>query len=174
MQGMNLPDPLHPAIVHFPIVLILLGTVTAGVALFFPRTVLAWFSAAILAFAAVGAIAATWSGDEDEEKAEHAGAVVERILEEHEEWAELSRNAAIIAMLAAVVAASSMKRLPVFSRGAAALTAAVSLGASWCVLEAGHYGGQLVYQHGVGVSLGRHPAAENAGLHRKTHHRDDD
>lgn len=26
MKGMNLPDPLHPAIVQFPIVLIFLGT----------------------------------------------------------------------------------------------------------------------------------------------------
>lgn len=171
---MNLPDPLHPAIVHFPIVLILLGTVTAVAALVFPRAALAWFSAAILGFAAAGAVAATWSGDEDEEKAEHAGAGVERVLEEHEAWAESSRNTAIIAMLAAGVSVFSLKRFPIFSRGAAALTAAVSLGASWCVLEAGHYGGQLVYQHGVGVSQGGPAAFENTARHEKARHRDDD
>jgi uncharacterized membrane protein len=171
---MNFPDPLHPAIVHFPIALILLGTITAVAALVFPRTALAWFSTVILGLASVGSIAATWSGDEDGERAEHAGAGVERILEEHEEWAERSRNAAIIAMLAAGAAALSMKRLPVFSRGAAALTAAISLGASWCVLEAGHYGGQLVYQHGVGVSQGGPAAFENATPHETQRHHDDD
>ncbi len=171
---MNFPNPLHPAIVHFPIVLILLGAVTSVAMVVIPRTALAWFSAAILALAAVGAVAATWSGDEDEEKTEHAGAVVERVLDEHEEWAERSRNATIIAMLAAGVAALSMKRLPVFSRGAAALTAVVSLGASWCVLEAGHYGGQLVYQHGVGVSQDGPAASDNTTRHEKSRHRDDD
>lgn len=171
---MNLPDPLHPAIVHFPITLILMGTVAAVAAVVFPRAALAGFSAVILAFGAAGAIAATWSGDVDEEKAEHAGVAANQVFEEHEEWGERARNAAILGALAAGVAAFSLKRFPGFSRGAAALTAAISLGASWCVLEAGHYGGQLVYQHGVGVSLGRHPASENAGLHRKTHHRDND
>jgi len=67
-----------------------------------------------------------------------------------------------------------MKHLPVFSRGAAALTAAVSLGASWCVLEAGHYGGQLVYQHGVGVSQGGPAAFENIEPFKKPRHGDDD
>lgn len=171
---MNLPDPLHPAIVHFPITLILLGAVTAVATLVFPRAAFAWFSAVILASASAGMIAATWSGDEDGEKAEHAGAGMERILDEHEEWAERSRNAAIIAMLTAGAVALSMKRLPIFSRGAAALTAAVSLGASWCVLEAGHYGGQLVYQHGVGVSQGGPASSENAVLHESPRHQDDD
>jgi uncharacterized membrane protein len=171
---MNLPSPLHPAIVHFPMALILLGTVTAFATLAFPRAALAWLSAGILAFASLGALAATWSGDEEEEKAEHAGARVERILEEHEEWAERSRNAAMIAMLAAGAAAISLKRHAVFSRGAAALTAAISLGASWCVVEAGHYGGQLVYQHGVGVSRSGLAAFENAPSSEKTRHHDDD
>jgi uncharacterized membrane protein len=171
---MNLPSPLHPAIVHFPIALILVGAVTAFVTLLLPRVALAWLSAGILALASAGAVAATWSGDEDEEKAEHAGAGVERILEEHEEWAERSRNAAIIAMLAAGAAAFSLKRHAVFSRGAAALTAAISLGASWCVVEAGHYGGQLVYQHGVSVSRSGPAAFENApGPESRRHHDED-
>lgn len=171
---MNLPSPLHPAIVHFPIALILVGTVTAFATLLLPRAALAWFSAVILGLASAGAVAATWSGDEDEEKAEHAGAGVERILEEHEEWAERSRNSAIIAMLAAGVAAFSLKRHAVFSRGAAALTAAISLGASWCVVETGHYGGQLVYQHGVSVSRSGPAAFENAPCPESSRHHDDD
>lgn len=151
---MNIPDPLHPAIVHFPIVLILLGTGTAVATLVFPRAALAGFSAVILAFAAAGAVAATWSGDEDEEKAERSGAAAKQVFEEHEEWGERARNAAILAALAAAAAAVSLKRLPRFSRVMAAITAIVALSASWCVIEAGHYGGQLVYQHGVGVKQG--------------------
>jgi uncharacterized membrane protein len=174
MKGMNLPDPLHPAIVHFPIVLILLGTAIAAAALAFPRTALAWFSAAILASGAMGAVAATWSGDEDEDKAEHSGAAAKQVFEEHEEWGERARNAAILAALAAAAAAVSRKRLPGFSRVMAALTAIVALAASWCVIEAGHYGGQLVYQHGVGVKLAGQASSGKAAPDKKFRHRDDD
>lgn len=171
---MNFPNPLHPAIVHFPIVLIIVGTVAAIVTLCFPRAAFAWFSAVFLALAAAGAVAATWSGDEDGEKAEHAGAAAKQVFEEHEEWGERARNAAILAALAAGVAAVSLRRLPVFSRGVAALTGAVALGATWCVIEAGHYGGQLVYQHGVGVSHGVPTASVNPLNGKKSRHRNDD
>jgi len=171
---MSLPDPLHPAIVHFPIVLILLGTVIAVATLVFPRAVLAWLSAVILALAAAGSIAATWSGDEDEEAAEHAGSAANQVFEEHEEWGERARNAAIIAMLGAAAVAASLKRFPFLSRGAAALTTAVALAASWCVLEAGHYGGQLVYQHGVGVSQGGQAATGKSASGKNSRHHDDD
>jgi uncharacterized membrane protein len=164
---MNLPDPLHPAIVHFPIVLILLGFAMAVLSFLRPAETRSRFTALLLSLAALGAVAATWTGDNDEDRAEKAGPVAEQILEEHEEWAERARNLAIVAALAAGVAAVLQKRSPQASRGAAALTALLALGASWCVIEAGHYGGQLVYQHGVGVST-------QSLIESKTHHPDND
>jgi uncharacterized membrane protein len=151
---MNIPDPLHPAIVHFPIVLILLGAVGAIAALIMPRSELLKLAALLLSLGAAGAIAAAWSGDEDEDLAEKAGTRAEQVLDEHEEWGERARNAAIIAALSAVIAAVSLKRAPRISRSVAALTAVVAIAASWCVAEAGHYGGRLVYEHGVGVRQG--------------------
>ena len=59
---MNIPDPLHPAIVHFPIVLILFGTVSSIAALALPRLDLHRLTGLLLAMGAAGAIAATWSG----------------------------------------------------------------------------------------------------------------
>jgi uncharacterized membrane protein len=167
---MNLPDPLHPALVHFPIVLILLGAVLAVLAVPLRRLWLTRSVALVLALAAAGSLAAAWSGEEDEDVAEHAGGEAERIFEEHEEWGERTRNAAILAALAAGCAAVMFSRMPRAGRGMAALTAAIALAASWCVVEAGHYGGMLVYQHGVGMkSPGEVP---NPG--KPSRHDDDD
>jgi len=171
---MKLPDPLHPAVVHFPIVLILLGTVIAVVAMFASRGVTTRISAIVWALAAAGAIAATWSGEEDEDAAENAGPAAKQLFEEHEQWGERARNAAILAALAAGAAAATVNRLPRFSGGAAVLTAVVSLAASWCVMEAGHYGGKLVYQHGVGVSQSGPAESGKAATREKSGHQDDD
>lgn len=149
--AMKLPDPLHPALVHFPVVLILLGAVLAVLAVPLRRVWLTRSVALVLAWAAVGSLAAAWSGEEDEDAAEHAGAVVESVFEQHEEWGERTRNAAILAALAAGCAAVMFSRMPRGGRGLSAITAAIALAASWCVVEAGHYGGLLVYQHGVGM-----------------------
>lgn len=148
---MKLPDPLHPALVHFPIVLILLGAVLAVAACVWWRAWLVRSVAAVMIVAALGTLAAAWSGEEEEDAAEHGGAAVEQLFEEHEEWGERSWNAAIVAAAMSAGAAALFRRLPKTARGVAILAAITTLPASWCVVEAGHQGGLLVYQHGVGV-----------------------
>ncbi len=147
-----------------------MGAVMAIAAIGLRRAWLSRLTAVMLAFAAVGSLAAIWSGEEDEDAAEHAGAATEQVFEQHEEWGERTRNATIVAALVAGFAAFSLQRLPGIARGAAALTAALALAASWSVIQAGHYGGLLVYQHGVGVKS----PVEAKGAQAKKHHHDDD
>jgi len=155
-----LPDPLHPAIVHFPIVLILIGTAIAVLAVFVRRWHLPWIAATLLICGAAGAFAATWSGDVAEEAIGELPENVGQILEEHEEWGERTRNAAILAAVLAA-AAASLGRFPIVSRSASVATALVALGAAFCVTETAHYGGLLVYKHGVGVSSAASAANAN-------------
>jgi uncharacterized membrane protein len=155
---MNLPAPLHPALVHFPIVLILLGAALAVAAIFFRRAWLAWSVAVVMALAAAGSLAAIWSGENDEDAAERSGAAAEQVLDAHEDWGERARNLAIVGAVAAVGAVLVVKRPPAVSMSASLLTAVLAIGASWCVIEAGHYGGKLVYQHGVNVKASTLPA----------------
>ncbi|OYV06233.1 MAG: hypothetical protein CFE26_07425 [Verrucomicrobiales bacterium VVV1] len=157
-----IPSPLHPAIVHFPIVLILLGTFVAVIAAFIKRWHLPWFSAGLLMLGALGAIGATWSGGEDEERAENLSPQADKILEEHEEWGERTRNVAIAAAVLGVAALVTASRFPKVARGLSAATALVAIGASYCVAETGHYGGLLVYKHGAGVDTATGVPAQRA------------
>lgn len=112
----SMPDPLHPVLVHFPIVLILAGTAVAVVAAFLRRWHLPWLAAGLLLTGAAGAAAAAWSGEEGEESIGKLSARAEQILEEHEEWGDRTRNLAIVASLLAVGAVVT-GRSPKVARG---------------------------------------------------------
>lgn len=147
----SIPSPLHPAIVHFPIVLILLGTLAAVAAAFVRRFHLPWLAAAMLAGGALGAIAATWTGDEDQEIVGELAPTTEGILEQHEQWGKRTRNIAILAALLATAGVSTT-RFPKVARGLGIAAAVAAVSASYAVSETGHYGGQLVYKNGVGIN----------------------
>lgn len=146
-----LPSPLHPAVVHFPIALLLLGAVVAVAAAFAPRWRLPLIATVLLALGAIGSVVATQTGESQGEMVGETPAI-ETVLDQHEAWAERTQTAAIVATLFAV-AALCTTRWPVAARGLGIVTAAGALLVTWCVIQTGHYGGQLVYRHGAGVNL---------------------
>lgn len=156
-----LPDPLHPAVVHFPVALLLLGAVVAVLAVFLRRWHLPLFAAIILSLGAIGAVVATVTGEEEEEKVEHAVPLAEPVLDEHAAWGEGARNAGIVASLLAVAAAVLVNK-PVGGRVLSVLTACVALVAGYYVAQAGRFGGDLVYRHGAGVMIGTQMSAGEA------------
>ncbi len=150
-----IPDPLHPAVVHFPIALILVGFVGALVSMIWSRGCLPWFVAGILVLGASGAGVAFWTGGEAGEQAtgivgfSHAAAV---LLRQHDEWAE---RTLIVAGVAAVfaLAAAATGRWVNLSTGLRLATLLAAAAAAFCVFQTAHRGGQLVYQHGVGMKV---------------------
>ncbi len=155
----TLPQPLHPAMVHFPIALILLGALCAVTAAFVRRWNLPLFAAVLLSFGALGAIAAGQTGEREEDAAEHA-AGGKALLKQHETWADRTCSLALVSagLAIAAVAAARWSRT---ARGLGAVAAIVALGAGWCVIQTGHAGGQLVYGHGAGVALTSQSSAES-------------
>lgn len=153
-----LPDPLHPALVHFPIVLAILAPLVALAVLLALRARAvdrrAWLVVVVLhaAISASGWITAE-AGEDEEERVERV--VDEDFIEEHEEAAEwflwiagATLPIAAIGLLDGRVAA-----------GARVLTIVGGLVAAVAVARVGHTGGELVYEHGAASAYAKGDAA---------------
>jgi len=139
--------PLHPVVVHFPIVL---GSLLPFLALmlwwaikreFLQQKV--WVLVTVMALAyGASAIVAVELGEKDEDKVEEI--VSERVIEEHEEAGEMIpwvAGSLFLVSLAGLVRKNSHSlRLGL---------AVLSLVALIPLVETGHTGGELVYQYGA-------------------------
>jgi uncharacterized membrane protein len=153
----ELPEPLHPAVIHFPIVAILFGAFVSLLALRGKTAGPCWISFALLAVGAIGAFVATQTGDD---AVMHSGVHdphIKALMEDHEEWGDttlwLTIGSAVAALLAAILARpafqSRMARwMPPAAR---VLVALLALAAGFSVYQTAKRGGALVYQHGVGI-----------------------
>jgi uncharacterized membrane protein len=133
-------------------------------------------AAGLLVAGSLGAIAATWTGGQDEELLGELPQPAEQILEEHEEWGETTRNISIGTAILAFLAAA-LYRHPRTSRVLAVFAAISAVGAAFAVSQAGHYGGLLVYKHGAGVNAtsSSGPDSQNRTVSGKQHgHRGED
>ena len=132
---------LHPAVIHFPIALGVVGALAAVVYLFLRKEWLRWFAPILLTIALLGAVAAYFSGQSGEDRAEDLN-VPKAAIAEHEESAIWAMG--LIGLAALLSWATHAKR-----RGewVSAVIAAVAAAA---VLRTGHLGGILVFVHGAG------------------------
>ena len=146
LEQMMLPDPLHPAVVHFPIVLAFLLPIVALAALWRIRrgraTRPVWGIAVATAAALSGSSwLAVETGEADEERVERT--VAEAPLESHEEAAQR-----FLALSGGVLLLAGAGLLPGGLGAAARLaTSAGALGLLLAVALVGHSGGQLVYRY---------------------------
>ena len=84
-------NPLYPSIVHFPIVLLLLGTPLAVMAVFIRKWHLPFIAMIVLGMGCAGAVMAAWIGQKDAELAGELAIKGEVILDRHEEWGKSMR-----------------------------------------------------------------------------------
>jgi uncharacterized membrane protein len=148
----EIPDPLHPAIVHFPIVLIFLGTLLSILTIFTRRGALPQYAAVILILAAGGAqLAVNTGGDQVDEVLRRMPEAKPLVLV-HAEWGVKMRTAAMIAAISALVALA-FYRLGRFRRVLAFITTIIAAWACYCAFEAAKHGGAMVFHHGVGMQV---------------------
>ncbi|MDH3224709.1 MAG: hypothetical protein OEO23_13405 [Gemmatimonadota bacterium] len=157
-----LPDPLHPAVVHFPIVFAAILPLVAIAALVLIRrgesVKRAWIPVLLLGVLLPGsAWAAVRTGETEEEVVEEV--VADAPIHEHEEAAELFLPLSL-GLLALVAAGLTGGRIGRAARGLAAVASVAMLIAAYRV---GHTGGQLVYEHGASAAYVTAPSAGAAG-----------
>jgi uncharacterized membrane protein len=149
-----LPSPLHPAIVHFPIVLACLLPLAALAALWRIRRGAPARPAWLLTATAAGALTlSAWlaveTGERDEERAEDV--VGEQTLDVHEEAAErfLALSGGVLVIAAAGLLGGRAGRI---ARPLALVAALGLVGAGY---QVGHSGGRLVYGTAGAPGVGR-------------------
>lgn len=140
--------PLHPLVVHFPVVLVVLLPIFAGVALWAvrrgttPRK--AWLAPVALAGAlALSAFLAVRTGEAQEDRVERV--VSERAMHGHEEAAE---RFLVLSGVLFLVALTGLARGTLGQAGRL-LTTVGALGLVGAGVQVGHSGGQLVYREGA-------------------------
>ena len=140
--------PLHPLVVHFPIVLAVLLPMSVAVALWVirkgatPRRV--WpVPVAIAAALTLSAWVATQTGESQEDRVERV--VARGALHGHEESAE---RFLVLSGVLVLVAAAGLARGTV-GRAARLVTAAGTVGVLAAGVQVGHSGGVLVYREGA-------------------------
>jgi len=160
-----LPEPLHPAVVHFPIVLVVLLPIVAVAALLLIRRGAdarrTWIPVLIMALSLAGASwLAVETGQHEEDTVEEV--VAGGAIHEHEEAAER------FLLLSGVLGLLAVGGLMTGTKGHVARSV-VTVAAALLVVagyQVGHTGGELVYEHGA--------ASAYASVHSRATPRDGD
>lgn len=141
---------LHPQIVHFTIVLAIVGAGFRLVSLLGRPAFASPAATTLLLLAALASVVSVRSGTDAHGPVERVPGARNAVVE-HEEWGERTRTGLLI--LAAIeLVALAMRRSPrvKLANGVAAIGALICVG---LVYETGEHGGELVYSYAGGVGL---------------------
>lgn len=153
---------LHPLIVHFAIVLIIIAAALQLLNLIILKKEIAWIIAGMLL---IGFLAAWFASKNFHPHTHGISDHAKLVLEQHDKFADWTIYTVIVGLVLQILYIIFMRyrkmmdAIPVqgssgFSskvdRGFAVIVAIVLLSSAYCVSRAGHYGAQLVHIEGIG------------------------
>lgn len=155
------PSMMHAAVVHFPIVLFFACVIATAAAVAFQR-VLALRLVALGLFVAL--TASCYVAELSGEKAYGAvpGELPQVVWDQIHEHERLAETLKFVAGAGALLLLLSLIPHPYTRRGGTVMGLCAAVGGSVLCGVAAHYGGDLVYHHGVGTNLLKKTLAEKA------------
>jgi len=138
---------IHPLVVHFPIVLLLVGILMDGIFLLLGRREWADVTFLLVALGVVAAFAAGFTGEVAEHAIEPLPEATKAALDAHHEFAGL-----VNFFGTGMLALRMMVRLRPAKRLFLGAYLAVALGTCALLVVTARRGGVLVYDHGAGIS----------------------
>jgi len=141
---------LHPQIVHFTIVLVIIGVAFRLVSLLGRPAFAGPAAATLLILAAASSVVSVRSGTAAHGPVERAPGARPAVME-HEEWGE--RTQTVLLILGAIELVGLALRKSPKAKIVHALSAVVGLVAVFAVYETGEHGGELVYAYAGGVGI---------------------
>ena len=141
---------LHPQVVHFAIVLTIIGVAFRLMSLIGKPAFASPAATTLLLLAAASSVVAVRSGTAAHGPVERAPGARPAVME-HEEWGERTQTALLIVGVIEVLGLI-LRRSPKV-RLVRSLAAVAGLAAVVCVYEAGEHGGELVYGYAGGVGI---------------------
>jgi uncharacterized membrane protein len=141
---------LHPQIVHFTIVLVIVGVAFRLVSLLGRPAFAGPAAATLLILAAAAAVVSVRSGTAAHDPVERAPGTRPAVME-HEEWGE--RTQIVLLLLGAIELVGLALRKSPRAKVVHAVAAVVGLAAVFSVYETAEHGGELVYAYAGGVGI---------------------
>lgn len=135
---------IHPMIVHFPIVLLIVAAFVQIASFFVFRRELGWM---VVVFVLIGAIGAYLASYVYHPHTMGLNANAERLLLEHELYADYTVWLSIAGLIAKIVSQFALKR----AWWSEAVVTLLLIGSAVAVALAGHHGAELVHKEGVGA-----------------------
>ncbi|MEO5599385.1 MAG: hypothetical protein ABIR06_00525 [Cyclobacteriaceae bacterium] len=153
---------MHPLIVHFAIVLIIVAAAIQLLNTILLRKEIAWIIAALIL---IGFLAAYFASNKFHPHTHGISEHAKLVLEQHDKWADWTIYTAIAGLIAQIVylvfisykiklLATPVNGIDGFAsklnKGLAIVVAVMLLSSAYCVSRTGHYGAQLVHIEGIG------------------------
>ncbi|MEK6646901.1 MAG: hypothetical protein AABY84_09545 [Candidatus Firestonebacteria bacterium] len=134
---------LHPLIVHFPIVLLIIAAFLATMNILFMKKEIDWIVTITVLIGFVGAyIAGKWLHPHTQGISDHA----KLVLEQHDFWANWTIYLSFVALIEQLISHFLLKQ----KRWMIVVVALTLISSAYVISRTGHYGAQLVHIEGIG------------------------